>query len=282
MIEILHEGETWVAVGFVLVIALLVWKGVPAMVGKMLDQRAAIISAELEEARRLRAEAAALLADYKTRAAGAEAEAQTIVADARAEAVRFAEESRAALKAQIARRGDKKRCGRPQHDRHSQRELGPAQQLPVLPAHIPRRSDIEGQRQHHHLHHRQAGNEQPPHGGAALPSTLVVRGCIIERGGSIAQRGDGADDGRESRLRFTPTHRQSLRRVGDRGAPYAVQLLQLLFNQPSAGRTLHRFNRQHSFAFRAAVDHPPELPVRIVESLCKSGPGRERRGHDRT
>ena len=104
MIEILHEGETWVAVGFVLVIALLVWKGVPAMVGKMLDQRAAIISAELEEARRLRAEAAALLADYKTRAAGAEAEAQTIVADARAEAVRFAEESRAALKAQIARR----------------------------------------------------------------------------------------------------------------------------------------------------------------------------------
>jgi len=28
--EILHEAETWVAVGFVLVIALLVWKGVRA------------------------------------------------------------------------------------------------------------------------------------------------------------------------------------------------------------------------------------------------------------
>jgi len=32
------------------------------MVGKMLDQRGAVIAAELEEARRLRTEAAALLA----------------------------------------------------------------------------------------------------------------------------------------------------------------------------------------------------------------------------
>ena len=102
--EILMEGETWVAVGFVLVIALLLWKGVPAMVGKMLDQRAAVISAELEEAKRLRAEATALLADYKKRAAGAEAEAQTIVAEAKAQAAQFATESRAALTAQIERR----------------------------------------------------------------------------------------------------------------------------------------------------------------------------------
>jgi F-type H+-transporting ATPase subunit b len=102
--EILHDAETWVAVGFVLVIALLWWKGVPAMVGKMLDQRAAVIAAELEEARRLRAEAAALLADYQKRAAGAESEAQSIVADAKAQAASFAEESRAALKTQIARR----------------------------------------------------------------------------------------------------------------------------------------------------------------------------------
>jgi F-type H+-transporting ATPase subunit b len=102
--EILMEGETWVAVGFVLVIALLLWKGVPAMVGKMLDQRAAVISAELEEAKRLRTEAAALLADYKKRASGAEAEAQVIVADAKAQAAQFATESRAALTAQIERR----------------------------------------------------------------------------------------------------------------------------------------------------------------------------------
>jgi F-type H+-transporting ATPase subunit b len=102
--ELLHEPEFWVAVGFVLVIALLVWKGVPGMVGKLLDQRAAVIAAELEEAKRLRAEAAALLADYQKRAKGAEAEAQSIIAAATADAAQFAKESRAALEAQIARR----------------------------------------------------------------------------------------------------------------------------------------------------------------------------------
>lgn len=104
MQELLLDHHTWEKAGFLIVIGLLLWKGVPAMVGKMLDQRAAVISAELEEAKRLRAEAAALLADYQKRAAGAEAEAQSIVADAKAEAARFAEESRAALKTQIARR----------------------------------------------------------------------------------------------------------------------------------------------------------------------------------
>ena len=102
--EILNEGETWVALGFVLVIALLVWKGVPAMIGKMLDQRAAVIAGELDEAKRLRTEAAALLADYQKRAAGAEAEARSIVAAATADAAQFQKESRAALDAQIARR----------------------------------------------------------------------------------------------------------------------------------------------------------------------------------
>jgi F-type H+-transporting ATPase subunit b len=102
--EILHEAEFWVAVGFVLVIALLLWKGVPGMVAKLLDQRAAVISAELEEARRLRIEAAALLADYQKRAAGAEAEARSIVDAATAEAAQFQKDSRAALEAQIGRR----------------------------------------------------------------------------------------------------------------------------------------------------------------------------------
>jgi F-type H+-transporting ATPase subunit b len=102
----LDNPEFWVLVGFVLVIALLLWKGVPGMVGKMLDQRAAVIAAELEEARRLRTEAAALLEDYKKRAAGAEAEAAGIVAEARAEAERFAQDARAGLKAQIERRAE--------------------------------------------------------------------------------------------------------------------------------------------------------------------------------
>jgi len=102
--EIFHEAEFWVGVGFVLVILLLVWKGVPGMLGKWLDSRAAVIAAELAEAKRLREEALALLAAYQRRAAGAEAEAQSIVSEARAEAERFAAESRANLTAQIERR----------------------------------------------------------------------------------------------------------------------------------------------------------------------------------
>jgi F-type H+-transporting ATPase subunit b len=104
MHEILNEGETWVALGFVLVLALLGWKGVPGMVAKMLDQRAAVISAELDEAKKLRAEAAALLEDYKKRAATAESEAAGIVEAAKADAAQFAKDSRIALAAQIERR----------------------------------------------------------------------------------------------------------------------------------------------------------------------------------
>ena len=102
--ESLKEAEVWVAVGFGRMIARLVGKGVPGMVGKKLDQRAAVISAELDEAKRLRAEAAALLADYKKRAAGAEADARAIVDAATAEAAQFQKDSRIALEPQVQRR----------------------------------------------------------------------------------------------------------------------------------------------------------------------------------
>jgi F-type H+-transporting ATPase subunit b len=100
----LQEPEFWIGVGFVMVIALLVWKGVPGRVGKMLDSRAAVIAAELAEARRLRDEALALMSDYQKKSASAESEAQSIINEALAEAERFAAESRANLKSQIERR----------------------------------------------------------------------------------------------------------------------------------------------------------------------------------
>jgi len=102
--ELLHDPEFWVAVGFVLMVVLLLWKGVPGMVSKALDQRAAVIAAELEEAKRLRIEAAALLSDYQKRAASAEAEARSIVEAATTEAAQFQKDARAALEAQIGRR----------------------------------------------------------------------------------------------------------------------------------------------------------------------------------
>jgi F-type H+-transporting ATPase subunit b len=102
--ELFHEAEFWVAVGFLLTIALLLWKGAHTLIGKMLDQRAAVIAAELNEARRLREDARGILAEYQNSATNAEAQAALIVTEARAEAERFAAESRAALKAQIERR----------------------------------------------------------------------------------------------------------------------------------------------------------------------------------
>ena len=102
--EILREPEVWVAVGFIIMIGILVWKGAPAMIAKMLDDRADAISKELQEAQRLRSEAEALLAQYKLKFAEAEKEAATIVTEAKGEAERFAAESRTQLTAQIERR----------------------------------------------------------------------------------------------------------------------------------------------------------------------------------
>jgi F-type H+-transporting ATPase subunit b len=71
---------------------------------KALDHRAERIKAELDDARRLKEEAAKLLADYKARHASAEREAQDIVAGARAEAERIAAEAKVKLEDFVARR----------------------------------------------------------------------------------------------------------------------------------------------------------------------------------
>jgi F-type H+-transporting ATPase subunit b len=102
---LLLEPEFWVAVGFVVMIGIFLYVGAPAMVTRVLDDRARAIEAELAEAARLRAEAEALLADYKRKSANAEAEAAAIVTEARVDAERLAAEMRAALATQIERRG---------------------------------------------------------------------------------------------------------------------------------------------------------------------------------
>jgi F-type H+-transporting ATPase subunit b len=102
--ELLQEPEFWVAIGFVIVVGILLYVGVPKMIATMLDARAAAIKGELDEARRLREEAESLLASYRQKAAGAEREAASIVTEARAEAERFAADARAQLAQQIARR----------------------------------------------------------------------------------------------------------------------------------------------------------------------------------
>ncbi|HEY4265027.1 MAG TPA: ATP F0F1 synthase subunit B [Micropepsaceae bacterium] len=103
--ELLRDPEFWVGIGTLVFLALLLWKRVPGLVISSLDARAAAIAKELEEARRLRSDAEAFLAEYKKKHAAADEEASSIVAEAKAEALRFAAESRSAIKAQIERRG---------------------------------------------------------------------------------------------------------------------------------------------------------------------------------
>lgn len=96
--------EFWILVALVLLIGLLVWKGLPKMVGKQLDARGAAIAAELEAAQRMREEAQALLEQYQQRQREAEGEAEAIVAQARAEADRLRAETRRALEERVERR----------------------------------------------------------------------------------------------------------------------------------------------------------------------------------
>ncbi|HKD21093.1 MAG TPA: ATP F0F1 synthase subunit B, partial [Rhizomicrobium sp.] len=91
--EILQEPEFWVGLGFVAIIGIVIWRRVPAFAAAALDTRAAAIAKELDEAKRLREEAAALLAQFRTKAADAEKEAASIVTEAKAEAERFAIEA---------------------------------------------------------------------------------------------------------------------------------------------------------------------------------------------
>jgi F-type H+-transporting ATPase subunit b len=103
-VTIFSNPEFWVALGFVAIIGIFVWQGVPRMIGTMLDARAVAIKAELDEATRLRKEATILLESYRAKAAAADQEAEAIVAEAKAEAERFATDTRRQLQSQIERR----------------------------------------------------------------------------------------------------------------------------------------------------------------------------------
>lgn len=98
------EAEDWVAVSFLILMAVFAYFGIHRTILKALDHRKDRIKQELDDARRLRDEAAALLADYKKRTASAEREAQEIIASAKEEAERIAAEAKAKMEDFVARR----------------------------------------------------------------------------------------------------------------------------------------------------------------------------------
>src|SRR4029450_1742643 len=98
------EAEFWVAVAFVILMGLFAYLGVHRTVLQTLDHRSERIKAELDDARRLKEEAARVLAEYEARRASAEREAEEIIASAKADAERIAGEARAKMEDFVARR----------------------------------------------------------------------------------------------------------------------------------------------------------------------------------
>ena len=72
-------AELWVAVAFVVFVGILIYAGAHRAIASALDNRGQRISAELEEARRLKEEAQKLVAEFKRKQREAEAEAESIV-----------------------------------------------------------------------------------------------------------------------------------------------------------------------------------------------------------
>ena len=109
-----HEGEA-VAFGFltapmaisiaiIVVIAILVWKRVPAAIGKALDSKIALIRDQLAEAESLRKEAEALKAEYAAKAASADKDRDALLERARHDADAIVAKAKSDADALIERR----------------------------------------------------------------------------------------------------------------------------------------------------------------------------------
>ncbi|MBC9034919.1 hypothetical protein IAG41_21215 [Sphingomonas sp. JC676] len=80
------DATVWVSIAMTAFILILLWKKVPGLVTRGLDNQIAAIRTRLEDAKQLRAEAEALRDEYARKIAGAEAEAAALLAHADEEA----------------------------------------------------------------------------------------------------------------------------------------------------------------------------------------------------
>jgi F-type H+-transporting ATPase subunit b len=101
--ELFRDPEFWVAIAFVIAVGLVLWKSAP-IIAKSLDDRAAKIKAELDEAQRLREDAQRTLAEFQRKQRDAFKEAEQIAALAKSEAERAAAQAARDLEAALQRR----------------------------------------------------------------------------------------------------------------------------------------------------------------------------------
>jgi F-type H+-transporting ATPase subunit b len=98
------DSYQWVALAMSVLLGVFVWKKVPGVITGGLDSKIAAISAALDEAKTLRAEAEALRAEYAAKIAGAEKDAETMLAGARQEADAILAKAEADSEVMVARR----------------------------------------------------------------------------------------------------------------------------------------------------------------------------------
>jgi F-type H+-transporting ATPase subunit b len=101
---IFYEAEFWVGAAFVIFLVLIWRAGAHKSVASGLDEHSKKASAELTEARRLKAEAQKLLDEYQKKQREAEAEASSIIAQAKTEAQEIAAEAKTRMEEFVTRR----------------------------------------------------------------------------------------------------------------------------------------------------------------------------------
>lgn len=94
----------WVALAVLIVFALLIWKKVPAAVGRALDEKIRVIRDQLSEAEALRKEAEALKAEYEAKAASADKDRDALLERARHEADEIVAKAKVDAEALVERR----------------------------------------------------------------------------------------------------------------------------------------------------------------------------------
>lgn len=100
----LRNAEFVIWIAFLIFVGVLVYFGIPGMLGRMLDDRAKGIKNSLDEARLLRDEAQALLSSYEAKSREVTAQSARIVEGAKAEAQAAATQAKADLAKAIARK----------------------------------------------------------------------------------------------------------------------------------------------------------------------------------
>jgi F-type H+-transporting ATPase subunit b len=98
------NGGALVSLAMLVFLGILLWKKVPALIGKSLDGKIAGIRAQLDEAAKLRAEAEALKAEYQAKIAAVAKDADAMRAAAEEEAADLIKAAQAEAEALVARR----------------------------------------------------------------------------------------------------------------------------------------------------------------------------------